>query len=148
MTLVITDDTARTALHRLLAAELDLGTVARSLTAGAGERRWLEVEANERFDAWLIAWGVNSELAAHDHGGSTGVLHVLRGGLVEWYRDQGERAAWNVRELTPGRSITVPPARIHQIQQCGPETAVSLHVYSPPLRAMRAYPPVQSLGAP
>src|SRR3954454_21030896 len=113
MPLVITDDTARTALHQLLAAELDLSAVARSLTAGASERRWLEVEANERFDAWLIAWGVNSELAAHDHGGAAGGLHLTSGGLVEWYRNQGERAAWNVRELTPGRSITVPPARIH-----------------------------------
>src|SRR4051812_20252707 len=135
------------AVRGVLESQSDLSAAIRRIDPGRGARRWLELESNDRFDAWPIAWGIDSQLAAHDHGGSDGAVHVLRGGLVEWYRDRGDRAAWTVRELVPGRSVAIPATRVHEIHQAGPEAAVSLHVYSPPLRALRAYSPVHTLGA-
>ena len=107
----------------------------------------MQLDATEEFDAWLIAWGIDSTLGAHDHGRSNAAVHVLQGCLVEWYRDQWDHTSWNVREVTAGHTVTVPRARIHEVHQSGPEPAMSVHVYSPPLVAMGRHVPVQHIGA-
>jgi mannose-6-phosphate isomerase-like protein (cupin superfamily) len=138
--------TARLALHDLLRTRHDLLDRACDLDAQPFGRRWLQVAASDAFDAWLIAWGEHSELEAHDHGGSAGVLHVLRGGLIESYRDPVDRAAWNVRELRAGESIAIPTNRIHEVHKAGRGPALSVHLYSPPLGPLTFYAPVAGYG--
>jgi mannose-6-phosphate isomerase-like protein (cupin superfamily) len=141
-----THDNATAALHRLLAVRHNLFSAAAPLTATRAERRWLKIDADMSYDAWLIAWGAESELAAHDHGNSHAVVHVLRGSLIEWYRDPSDRATWNVRQVFAGRSIAVPAARVHEVHNPNPLPALSLHVYSPPLKVMNPYDSVTQIG--
>jgi hypothetical protein len=126
-------------LRELLTHRGTLRATASRLAPAAAGRAWELVRDADDYNAWLIAWSADSALTAHDHGSSDAAVHVLRGSLIEWYHDPGDRALWNVRELGAGRSITVPRARIHEVHNAARDAALSLHVYSPPLTAMNAY---------
>lgn len=122
----------------------DLEALATKLIAPVGERAWTRLAGTDDSDAWLIAWGEASEVAAHDHGGSHGAIRVLRGLLVEEYRKPGSRLSrrqWRRRTIRPGQSIEIPPAHVHSVSNPGPAPALSLHVYSPPLQQMNFFPP-------
>jgi mannose-6-phosphate isomerase-like protein (cupin superfamily) len=136
----------RDALRSLLDDPSRLAVAVRGLIPACAARAWKQIASGEHLDAWLIAWGADSEVAAHDHGGSDAAVHVLRGRLVEWYRDPRDRPTWNVRELSAGSSITVPATRVHEVHHPGSGVALSVHVYAPPLRAMNAHPPVDTIG--
>lgn len=61
---------------------------ARSATALPGmddpcERCWRTVAANERFEAWVVAWPVGGAIELHDHGSSGGAVVIARGALRE-----------------------------------------------------------------
>jgi hypothetical protein len=131
----------------LLGQRAQLLAVASHLRPAEQARAWALVGESDAYNAWLVAWGPESRLVAHDHGGSGAALHVLRGSLVEWYRDPDDRAAWNVRELGPGRTITVPVGRVHEVQTLGYEAALSLHVYAPRLETMNAFESITALAA-
>ena len=139
-------DRARAALHRLLAQRTDLLPVASRLVPSPVSRCWFKISEDETHNAWLIAWAPESALAAHDHGDSCAAVHVLRGGLIEWYRDRHDVAAWNVRELNAGTTILVPPARVHEVHNATRQRALSVHVYSPPLAVMNSFPAVGEIG--
>ena len=108
-------------------ARLDLGAPA------AGERCWVRLANSRTFDAWLIAWGRDSDIPAHDHGPSAAALQLLEGSLIELSRSPAATRHWVARELTPGKTLEVPSGHIHHVANPGPDIAVSLHVYSPPL---------------
>jgi len=125
---------ARAALHATTRQSADLLAIAANLAVPRnGERCWLRVAATVEFDAWLISWGAGSAIDPHDHGSSAGALHVVRGYLLELAREPTTGAAWSARELAAGDSIIVPRGRVHQVENPGPDPALSLHVYSPPL---------------
>ena len=84
-------------------------------------------------------WGTGSCLDLHDHGGSSGALHVVRGALIEQYRDLGDPAGLVTRRLEAGETVVVPAVRTHSIANRGAEVA-SVHVYSPPLRDLTVEP--------
>jgi predicted metal-dependent enzyme (double-stranded beta helix superfamily) len=93
------------------------------------------------FDAWLIAWPRQSVAEMHDHGGSRGALHVIRGALVEtipWSDDEG-RVALARREVLSGATLTFGAGHVHDVRNEAAEHALSLHVYSPPLTSMNYY---------
>ena len=73
----------------------DLEALAATLSAPTGERSWTRLVGTEDSDAWLIAWGEASEVAAHDHGGSHGAI---------------QRAARFARRGVPQAGITVVAA--------------------------------------
>ena len=125
-----------------LACRPNLGLLAGRVSAPAGLRTWSRLVCTDEFDAWLIAWGSWSEVAAHDHGDSTGAIRVLRGSLTEVYL---ERDAWQERTVRPGRSILVPPGRVHGVANPAARAAVSLHVYSPPLQEMNFLPETEQV---
>ncbi len=137
---------ARDVLRALLADPHDLFAAASRLTPPRADRQWTKVSEDDCHDAWLIAWGQESFLAAHDHGQSHAAVHVLRGSLTEWYRNRPDATTWNVRSIHAGGSITVPPARIHEVHNPSRDTALSLHVYSPPLRVMNSHATVAPRG--
>ena len=111
----------------LESARLDLGAPA------PGERRWTRLAHARAFDAWLIAWGPDSAIPAHDHGDSAAALMLLEGSLVEFSRESSDPRHWVARELAPGIAVEVPTRRIHHVANQGISVAASLHVYSPPL---------------
>ena len=126
-------------LAELLRSPKALFAQARDLSVGAGCRAWIRVADSPEADAWLIAWGPRSSVGKHDHGGSRGAVHVLRGALVErsWPDGDGPVA---VRQLVPGSTLHVPPDRVHDVFNEGTSAALSLHVYSPRLTTMGFYP--------
>jgi len=97
-------------------------------------RRYARVRDRLLYDAWLIEWSPTSTLGLHDHGGSQGVLTVLRGQLVETRRDARRRERDETQTLRAGDATPVQMACVHAVSNPGPEVAVSLHLYSPPLR--------------
>jgi mannose-6-phosphate isomerase-like protein (cupin superfamily) len=128
------DDELFALLNRL--GERDgLEALAAQLLTAPGMRSWSRVAATDRADAWLIAWGAGSEVAAHDHGGSRGAVRVLRGALTEASCDRPS-GRWQRRSIGSGQSIEVPTTAVHRVSNLGSAPALSLHVYSPPLATM------------
>jgi len=117
------------ALARAIAAHVDVAP----LPVATGERRWLRLDVTAEYDAWLITWGAGSGLELHDHGGSSGVLHVVRGSLVERARDRGATMPLVTRRLRAHDTVVVPASREHEVSNPHPTVAVSVHVYTPPL---------------
>jgi predicted metal-dependent enzyme (double-stranded beta helix superfamily) len=102
-------------------------------------RRYTRVVDSLLYDAWLIEWSPASSLELHDHGGSRGVVAVTDGTLVETYTDLARRHPVRTRVVDRGESFTIPAERVHELSNPGPADAVSVHVYSPPLREMTFY---------
>ena len=136
------EDTAWRLLSDLLRTRGALIATARALELPPAGRAWVRVLDTPAADAWLIAWDRSSRVASHDHGGSHGAVHVLRGTLTESYRVDPNDAATHVRRLRRGTTIVVPDERVHDVANAGARRAFSLHVYSPRLTSMTFYPPV------
>jgi Cysteine dioxygenase type I len=102
-------------------------------------RRYTRIVDTLRYDAWLIEWSPASSLELHDHGGSQGFVAVTAGTLVETYTDLGRRHPLRTRMVESGESFPIAKAQVHELSNPGPSDAVSVHVYSPPLRAMTFY---------
>jgi hypothetical protein len=99
------------------------------------QRRWRRIADTPEYDAWLIAWGASSGIDLHDHGDSTGAIHVLHGALVERSRDRanGDDVPLDARKLRAGATFVVPATRVHEVRNPFRVDALSVHVYSPPL---------------
>ena len=91
------------------------------------------------YEAWLIAWETAADLELHDHGGSRGAFHVIKGPLVEAHTDLADPAPLRTLPIGTGEGRQVPATRIHRVWNPGPRGAVSVHVYSPPLSSMTFY---------
>jgi hypothetical protein len=106
-----------------------------SLAVAPLQRRWRRIAETPEYDAWLIAWGASSGIDLHDHGDSTGAIHVLRGALVERFRgrDDGAGVSLDGRKLRAGATFVVPATRVHEVRNPFRLDALSVHVYSPPL---------------
>jgi hypothetical protein len=126
---------------RSMAAGLAAPLTGDELRAPAGQdRSFTRLLSTEAYEAWLIAWSPASALDLHDHGGSHGALHVVRGRLAERYADRSEPDRVRTRRLRAGSGIHVPSTRIHEVWNPSSSVAVSVHVYSPPLADMTFYP--------
>lgn len=102
-------------------------------------RRYRRVLANSSYDAWVISWSPSAELDFHDHGGSAGIVHVVKGSLVETSTDLASDGRLRSTIATPGETLEVSASTVHSIWNPGPRDALSVHVYSPPLSSMTFY---------
>jgi len=103
----------------------------------AAERSGVHLLETEALDVWLLGWPAGSGVEPHDHGDSTGAFTVIQGTLTEVRWSGGRR----LREVGAGEVITVERGVVHDVV-AGPEAdipALTLHVYSPPLRTMGFY---------
>lgn len=107
--------------------------------SGDGDRSYARLLSTDLYEAWLIVWSPAADLELHDHGGSIGAFHVASGSLVEEYTDLDRPAPLQRLVLEPGVTREVPILRVHRVNNPGPLTAVSVHVYSPPLSSMTFY---------
>jgi hypothetical protein len=99
-------------------------------------RNYARLLATVDYEVWLIAWASAGALELHDHGGSRGVMCVVEGELGETYTDLVERHPLRSVIIGPGRPRDIPVARVHEVWNPGAAPALSVHAYSPPLRAM------------
>jgi mannose-6-phosphate isomerase-like protein (cupin superfamily) len=97
------------------------------------ERLW----ADERIEVWAIAWMPGHDTGFHDHDESAGAFCVAEGELVEERLTLGGTPLR--RRIGPGDTVEFGPSHVHRVRNAGAERAVSVHVYSPPLRRMGAY---------
>jgi Cysteine dioxygenase type I len=104
-------------------------------------RRCARIAETPLYEAWLIAWRPTSELRLHDHGGSIGVVRVAAGELAEAYTDTLRRRPLRSHRILAGHALTIGASRIHEVWNPEHGTAISIHVYSPPLTAMTFFDP-------
>jgi predicted metal-dependent enzyme (double-stranded beta helix superfamily) len=142
---MLTDHTVARALHPSSAIDPNdlLATIASGLALSAvvepttgSQRTWERLLATDAYDAWLIRWPPGTSVGPHDHGGSSGAFAVVHGALVEVVVEPtGSRVVVH----TAGGARAFGPDVVHDVANAGPEPAVSVHVYSPPLATMRRY---------
>jgi quercetin dioxygenase-like cupin family protein len=100
------------------------------------ERRWVQLVATEEYDVWLIAWPSGASLGMHDHGGSSAAVQVVAGQLEERHLDHAAPGVVRDRTLGAGDAISFGPTHVHALRNDADAEALSVHVYSPPLRHM------------
>ena len=93
--------------------------------------RLLETDA---YAAWVIGWAPGQGVGLHDHGGSAGAVVVVDGRLVESEVVPG--AGVRHRTVGTGESFAFGAGHVHGVANFDDRPATSIHVYSPPLRAM------------
>jgi hypothetical protein len=90
---------------------------------------------DEHCEAWLNLWWQPRDTGYHDHTGSCVGVHVIEGRAWNEPLTLGELP--KAREYGPGETFWFPGAGIHRMDdQAG---AVTIHVYSPPIRAIGHY---------
>ncbi len=100
-------------------------------------RSYVLLHQDDELTVWLLCWGPGHDTGFHDHDVSGAGVAVAAGAVVdERMRAQGSPRA---RRLEAGDAVEIAPAEIHRIHHVGAEPAVSVHVYSPPLRRTGAY---------
>jgi hypothetical protein len=122
--------------------------VERTAASSAAWTHSVRFDLNERFysrlhhdssvEVWLICWDIGQDTLLHDHGGSVGAFAVARGSLLE---DFGavHRTGLTTRRHEAGDSVGFGVDYLHNLVNVSTEPTVSIHAYSPPLRAMNFY---------
>jgi mannose-6-phosphate isomerase-like protein (cupin superfamily) len=112
----------------------------RALARTSPEARWSRrVRITDCYDVWLIGWHERQGVDLHDHGGVAGGLLVLDGELRETSTRVEARPALVERRLRTGDAVAFGPGHVHWVVNAEPVPATSIHVYSPPLSAMRFF---------
>ena len=105
------------------------------LTGHHRRRAGLRLIATPEYDVWVLYWPPGTNVAPHDHGQSAGAFAVAAGELLE-IRWHGEIRRH--RKIVRGEFLTVEPGVVHDVLAVD-VPALSVHVYSPPLRSMNYY---------
>lgn len=102
------------------------------------ERFYARLHLDDAVEVWLICWDIGQDTLLHDHGGSVGAFTVAHGSLLE---DFGAvpRTGLGTRRHTAGDSVGFGTDYLHNLVNVSTEPTVSIHAYSPPLRAMNFY---------
>jgi predicted metal-dependent enzyme (double-stranded beta helix superfamily) len=101
------------------------------------QRSYEELLGDAHVSAWLICWMEDHDTGFHDHDRSSGAVAVVSGAVSEERLALG--GAPSRRRFRAGQSFHFSAADIHRVRHEGPDPAVTLHVYSPPLLRMGAY---------
>jgi cysteine dioxygenase len=104
---------------------------------------------DEEVAIFLMCWKSGQRSLVHDHRGSLGGVRILRGILTETLFERapnGMIKAVSSSDYQPSDIQIEEPTTIHQISNLQPVSnhAMSLHIYSPPLRQMNIYTLCQS----
>lgn len=119
-----------------LATAVPVGMLASEALPSPGDRPSVRLLATDSYEAWLLTWPPGSSIEPHDHGDAHGAFIVVAGEVIETrWRQSGRHR----RRLRAGESSVVRVGVVHDVAAAGAEPAVSVHVYSPPLRTMRFY---------
>jgi quercetin dioxygenase-like cupin family protein len=130
------------ALARRAAALVDVAAlVDQAAQPGTASSQSVVLWEDEDSIAWFNVVLDPRDTGFHDHDGSAVGVHVIAGSVTnEGLPIGGTR---RVRRYRTGDSFSVPPAGIHRMNhEAG---ALTVHVYSPPLRAIGYYEVVNGL---
>ena len=138
-----TKEEQRGLLAALGTTRLDWGTIGPHLAfdpSGYVRRRLF---MNNSWEILLLCWLPGHKTAIHDHGASWGSTLILMGDLLETtYRWHGRGIPLDLSgdNHLGERQITVETHdTIHVVSNRSSAPAVSLHIYSPPLKYLHAY---------
>jgi Cysteine dioxygenase type I len=112
------------------ASALDVSALDRA-TAGDAVLLW----RGDASEAWLNLWWQARDTGFHDHDGSCVGVYVIEGVARNESLVIGEQR--RVREYKAGDRFAFPGAGIHRMEH--EPGAVTIHVYSPPIRAIGEY---------
>ena len=101
------------------------------------QRQFEQLLRDDDVDVWVLSWMQFHDTGYHDHDISCGAVAVVEGELVEERLCIGgapKRTAYRA-----GDRFTFDPSHVHRMHNETPRLAVSIHAYSPPLRALGAY---------
>lgn len=111
-----------------------------SMAAPHPDRRWFrQLHRDDVHDVWLLGWDQAQGIELHDHGGSSGAFCVVTGRLLEASTDRITRRVVEREQVGPGDVRAFDADYVHDLVNPGPGAAVSIHVYSQPLRSMTFY---------
>jgi mannose-6-phosphate isomerase-like protein (cupin superfamily) len=99
-------------------------------------RWWTRLHGDDSLDVWLLTWLHDQSTDLHDQGGSAAAFIVVQGELSE-VRVEGLSVRRSV--VRPGQRRSVAPGVVHDVRNPRGFAAISIHAYSPPLRAMTYY---------
>jgi cysteine dioxygenase len=102
------------------------------------------IHRSSRFEALLLCWRSGQRSPIHDHAGSTCGVRVIAGTATETiYATSpcGSLYPERSRRLEAGSVSVAHDADVHQMGNLAPagNDLITLHIYSPPLSAMRVY---------
>jgi hypothetical protein len=124
------------ALARRAAGLLDPATLAEASTDG-----FVALWHDEHSVCWLNVLPERRDTGYHDHDGSAVGVYVLEGSVTnEGLPIGGPR---RVHRYGPGDSFSFPGSGIHRMDHDA--GSITIHVYSPPLRAIGYYEVVEGL---
>jgi hypothetical protein len=116
-------------------ARMAAGTVEPGPREGDGDGSFELLWRTDHSEAWLNRWWNSRDTGFHDHGGSCVGVHVLEGRVTsEALVVGGQRHA---HDYVAGDSFSAPATGIHRVDHA--PGAVTIHVYSPPLREIGHY---------
>jgi Cysteine dioxygenase type I len=104
----------------------------------ADERWWTQLRGDDTVDVWLLTWVTDTGTDLHDHGGSAGAFTVVTGALEE-VRPEGPNGELLATTLRTGDVRVIEAGVVHDVRSPSLAPAISIHAYSPPLRAMTFY---------
>jgi quercetin dioxygenase-like cupin family protein len=117
---------------------LSLEKMLRETPPSEDGRAYVKLYEDGNMTIWAIQWKKGQGTPIHDHVTSGAGVHCFLGRIVEerWVStDQNART----RELGSGQNVSVPAGQAHRIYNKEDLTAMSVHVYSPPLKEMTYY---------
>lgn len=103
----------------------------------SGARTYAQLVCDDHVEAWVICWAHGNDTGFHDHDRSHGAVAVVDGRVREETLTLGGEPS--VREVAAGGVFSFDATDIHRVLHAGDAPAVTLHLYSPPLRRMGAY---------
>ncbi len=98
----------------------------------------------DSLEGMIATWSREWPCLPHDHGGSVGVVRVLRGRCLHraWRVEGGRLVPGPATLHEPGEVLTCGPAMIHNMADGGgDEPLVTLHLYRGPIPFMMVYDP-------
>jgi hypothetical protein len=103
-------------------------------------RAFVPLHGSEHVEVWAIFWRDEADTGYHDHDRSAGAVHVLTGALIEDRLVLGRSLSQPLSRLAEaGTSFSFDSAHVHRIRPADGVAALSVHVYSPPLRRLGSY---------
>lgn len=132
-------DALRSMMQRLEVSEADLGDAVSF--SERGYRRNLLCRG-EGYEVLVLCWSPGQSSPIHDHAQSTCGVKVISGEATETRYEHdacGYLHPVATERFPEGSAAGSQDADIHEIGNCTEESLVTLHVYSPPLGAMRTY---------
>jgi hypothetical protein len=112
------------------------------LDALAGSNAPVRVRHTPLYDAWLLPWELGTATELHAHDGAHGAFVAVSGVFRETIATS---SAVRERLVQPGERVAFRPEYAHRLAAVAGETAVTLHLSSPPRPSGPCTPPVAAL---